>query len=416
MSRDKIVIVNHYSVTPDQPGGTRHYDLCKYLAKHTNYDIELWFCGVNHHTGDLDPSLKGLRVQSKEERDGFTIVRLWSTPYRTSSIARQINIIMFDLLVAIKILFSKNIKAIVISVPPISIFNTLATKLRNIKLIADVEDLWPLFLQDMGLKNKLAISYMNNFSKYLYNKADAVTAVSNGMLEYIEDKIEDPKMSWLSPLGVNLNDFNKESVDKELIFDMEWKDDFKIMYIGAHGRANDLLSVLRTAKEFNKINNDEKINGKKISFIFIGDGDQKQELINTAKELELNNVYFEDAVPGNMVAEYLKHADVCLTNLKKIESFKLVRPNKIFQYMALNKPILCGIWGEAADIVEEADAGVYIDFTEHKNAAEKIKKLIHDSGYLEAAGNNGRVYIEKYGDREKIFEEFKNKLDEVINN
>lgn len=406
----KIVVINHYGITPDQPGATRHYDMAKYFSEQKEYDIEFWMCGYNHHSGRNDEKFRKGKFQYSVKKDNLKIVKLKSTCYRNSNILRQLNITVFDFLTALKILFSRNIEIVILSVPPISIFNVLALKIRKIKLIADVEDVWPLFLQDMGMKNKFAIAYMNICSKYLYNHADGIEAVSEGMLNYVMQQRKNKSViKWLSPLGVNLNLYNKENLKSINIEDKKWKNLIKIVYVGAHGKANDLKSVIEVAKYI------EDHYGNKLAFIFIGDGEEKKYLQNLSKQLDVNSVYFEKAVPGSMVPSYLNLADICLTNLKKVESFKLVRPNKIFQYMAAKKPIICGIWGEAKEIVEEAAAGIYVDFTNTEKAAEKIIRFISSIETSSNYGENGYRYILKFGDRGKIFKDFYNYVKEIIN-
>ncbi len=410
----KIIIINHYGITPDLPGATKHYDMAKYVSKKERHKVEFWMCGYNHHTGKNHYKLKGLRLQASDEESNLKIVRLKSSPYRKSAILRQLNITLFDLLTALKVLFSKNVEAIILSVPPVSIFNVLAIKFRKIKLVTDVEDLWPLFLVEMGLNNQFAINYMETCSNYTYKVSDGIAAVSDGMVNFVKDKVDSKnKEIWLSPLGVNTKNYFNKVKNKSLIEGKPWENDFIIMYVGAHGRANDLSSVLQTIQEFNKfqINTND---GREISFVFIGDGDQKQNLIELSKNLGLGNVYFENAIPSNLVPDYLIHADVCLTNLKKIDSFKLVRPNKIFQYMALSKPIVSGIWGESKTIIEKANSGVYVDFTNYVEAARRIMQLINNKEKLFQYGANGKKYIEKYGNRDIIFETLYTKLIKII--
>ncbi len=410
MSKSKIIIINHYGITPDMPGATKHYDLARHFAEKEEYDIEFWMCGYNHVTGDYVDGLKGLHIQYKYKEKGIKIVKIKSIPDWGGLINRQLNIMIFDFIAGIKILFSRNIKCVVLSMPPITFFVTDAISIRKIKMVADVEDLWPLFMEDMGMKNKLAFRYMEYFANHSYNAATAVEAVSSGMLEYVRGKIKDKKKRfWLAPLGVNLNLFKGEA-DKSKIAQYAWKDDFIVIYAGAHGRANDLESVLQTIERFEKKN--IKINGKKVSFVFIGNGDNKESLVKLSKNLNLQSVYFEDAVPGSRIPQIIMNADVCLTNLKKIESFKLVRPNKIFQYMAARKPILCGIWGEASEVINEAGAGIYVDFTDN-SAANKIYEFIIRPD-LSLIGEKGYNYISKYGNRDIIFEEFYRNIKEII--
>ncbi len=402
----RIVIINHYGVTPDLPGPSKNYEMSKFFADSFDCKSEFWICGYSHYVGKMDESLRKLKLQSKQNFGNHSVIKIRSTPYRKNAFLRQLNITVFDIITAIKILFSKNIDCIIITIPPVTILNVLAAKLKKIKLVADVEDLWPLFLVDMGMNNKIAIKYMNLASDYLYEAADGIAAVSNGMLEYIKGRVH-PKTMWVSPLGVNMDEYFNKEKDLNLIKDKTWVDDFKIMYLGVHGKANDIFPVLNTIDKFNdKFLN--RINDKKVSFIFIGDGEQKPNIIEYAKQLKLSNVYFEDAVPGNLVPDYLIHADVCLTNLMKIESFKRVRPNKLFQYMALGKPIITGIWGEFQSIIEEVGSGIYVDFNDTEEASFKIYKLITDTEAMRKMSDNGKKYIKQYGDRKKIFNEFYN--------
>lgn len=403
----KIVIINHYGVTPDMPGPSKNYEMSQYFADNFDVETEFWICGYSHYAGKICPELKSLKYQQVEKNENHSVVKIKSTPYRKSSILRQLNITIFDIITSLKIIFSKDIDCIIITVPPISIFNVLATKIKKIKLISDVEDLWPLFLEDMGMNNKLAIKYMNFGANFLYRNSDGIAAVSKGMLDYVSNVIDekDKKLMWISPLGVNTEDYFGKEKDLNLIKDKKWKEDFKIMYLGVHGRANDLIPVLDTIKYYND-NFSPMLNDRNISFIFIGDGEQKPNIIDYAINLELGNVYFEDPVPSNMVADYLVHADICLTNLMKIESFKLVRPNKLFQYMALGKPIISGIWGEFQSIIEEVESGIYVDFTNKEESSNKIHELINSKCRQQIMSQNGKLYIEQYGDRKKIFNTF----------
>jgi len=410
MRKGKIVIINHYGITPEMPGATKHYDLAKFFADKNEYDIEFWMCGYNHVTGDYDAGLKGAHIQHTYKEDGIKLVKIKSVPDWGGLLMRQLNIMVFDFITGVKILFGRDIKCVILSMPPITFFATDATFLRRIKMVADVEDLWPLFMEDMGMKNTIASKYMEHFANHSYNVATAFEAVSEGMLKYVKSKIRDKsKKSWLAPLGVNMKLVEGE-VDKSKIKQYAWKDDFVVIYAGAHGRANDIEAVLHTIELFEKL--DKTVNGKKVSFVFIGNGDNKEALINLSRELKLKSVYFEDAVPSSKVPQILMNADVCLTNLKKIESFKLVRPNKIFQYMAAKRPILCGIWGEAAEVVKEAGSGIYVDFTA-PNAAEEMSAFFSRTD-LSQLGENGYRYIYKHGNRDTIFEEFYSHIKEII--
>lgn len=411
MKNGKIIVINHYGDTPGMPGNSRHYELACHFAQKGEYDLEFWLCGYSHLTGKYIEELKGLHIQHKQIENGIKVVKIKSIPDRGGLVMRQLNIMVFDFITGLKLIFSRNVKGVILSMPPITFFATDAMKIRRIKMVADVEDLWPLFMEDMGTNNLIASRYMEHYANKTYNAAVAVEAVSEGMIAYVKGKVKDKsKKFWLSPLGVNLK-MAQCDVDKKYIEKYPWKDDFIVIYAGAHGRANDIESVLNTIREFNKYI--ARLNGKRVAFVFMGSGDNKNKLIGMKEQLGIENTYFEDPVPGDVIPHILKNADVCLTNLKKIESFKLVRPNKIFHYMAAKKPILCGIWGEAQDIVEKAGAGIYVDFTDPVGAAKKMKYFFENADFAEL-GENGYKYVSEYGDRVKISEDFYNNLIEAI--
>lgn len=369
-------------------------------------------CGFNHHIGRNIENLKGIKIQDISFFNKLKLVKIKSTPYKHSSILRQLNHMIFDFITAIKILFSKNIKCVILSVPPVSNFNVWVIRLKKIKLITDVEDLWPLFLQDMGISNKAIVYYLEKSANYIYNSSAGIDAVSNGMLSFVRKKIKNKEIiTWLAPLGVNLELYNVTK-NNNIFEQYKWKNDFKIIYIGAHGKANDIENVLYTIQSIKK--KYTTTNGKKISFVFIGDGDNKENLINIKEELKLDNVYFENSISSKNVPAYLISADVCLTNLRKVESFKLVRPNKLFQYMAAKKPIICGIWGESKEIIEKSCAGIYVDFTDYDRASISIINFIKDSDKLEKCSMDGYDYIKKNGDRNLIFENFYIYMKEII--
>lgn len=409
---DKIIIINHYGITPDMPGATKHYDLACHFASKGQFLIEFWMCSLNHALGTNDKSTHGLSIVTKYFENNVLIVKIKSTKSWAGLIARQLNIAIFDFIASMKILFSRNIRCIILSMPPISFFIVIAAKIRHIKIIADIEDLWPLFIKEMGVNNTLALNIIEVLANFSYNSAYAIEAVSNGMLEYVKTKLKNKdKKLWLAPLGVNLHQTNdNDSAVQTAKLKYKWCDDYVLMYTGAHGRANDIESVLLTIRNFNQ--KYRSIGNKRISFVFIGNGDHKRYLLALSSEYSLDNVYFEDALPAKEVCKVLKYAHACITNLKKIESFKLVRPNKIFQYMAAKKPIVCGIWGEAADVVHEANAGIYLDFTQ-TDAADNLYNFLTTSN-LDELGNNGYKYVMKNGNRDIIFEDFYNRLLEIV--
>lgn len=398
----KVIIVNHYGGTGEEMGTTRHFDMARELAKEKDVDVEYWICGYNHFTGQYHSSFnKWYKIYTKTQYENLKVIRIKSTKYnKKNSIFRQINISIFSFISGVKLLFTKNVKCCLISFPPLSFLNIIVAKIKKIKLIVDIEDLWPLFLQDMGLDNKLVVKIMEKVADYAYNSADIIQGVSLGILNYVNTRINNQHKKYiLSPLGVNISEYSdKNSYDLSIIKSKDWNNKFKIMYIGALNPANNLLEVLKLANAMREF--------KEIAFIIIGDGGERENLIKYKEKYNLNNVYIEQPISSKDVPMYLSQANICITNLKKIESFKLVRPNKLFQYMAMSKLIISGIEGEFERILDEAQAGYTVDFSRIDDVKELIINLYNDPSIIDEKGKNGRLYIEEHGNRESIINNF----------
>ena len=112
-----------------------------------------------------------------------------------------------------------------------------------------------------------------------------------------------------------------------------------------------------------------------IQFLFIGGGANKSTLLNQAKSLKLNNCTFLDFVPKSEISKYISITDVALVNLKKSETFKSVIPSKIFENAAMRKPILLGVEGESALIINSYDAGECFKPEDKNDFLTKLNKI-----------------------------------------
>ena len=117
------------------------------------------------------------------------------------------------------------------------------------------------------------------------------------------------------------------------------------------------------------------IKDDKIHFIFQGDGAEKQNLLVKAKKLGLKNVTFLNSVSRNEIIKYLSISDIALVNLKKSETFKSVIPSKIFENVALKKPILLGVEGESKKLIYRYGVGLAYEPQNIKSFLNTLNKL-----------------------------------------
>jgi len=171
---------------------------------------------------------------------------------------------------------------------------------------------------------------------------------------------------------------------------------FTLIYTGAHGPANSLDTILKAADKLRE--------NKNIEIVLVGDGISKERLLKQAKEMKLNNVTFLAPIPKSEIPGILIAADAAIITLKKVKVFSYgISPNKLFDYMAARKPIICAVEGEMAEKVENIGCGISVIPEDDNLMAEAIIRLVNlPQDELKKMGDNGYKEIEENYSREKL--------------
>jgi glycosyltransferase involved in cell wall biosynthesis len=145
--------------------------------------------------------------------------------------------------------------------------------------------------------------------------------------------------------------------------------------------------------------------------VLLGSGPVKEKLIALQKKLSLTNVYFYPPVPKSCMPGILKAADVSLVPLKNIDLFRGALPSKIFEALAMKKPILLGAEGEAKELfIEQGKAGLAFIPEDASDLVKNAVHLFNHKAEVARLGENGRNYVEANFNRNIIAEKFYNFL------
>jgi glycosyltransferase involved in cell wall biosynthesis len=155
--------------------------------------------------------------------------------------------------------------------------------------------------------------------------------------------------------------------DADLVRELGLEGKFVAGYVGTHGMAHHLETLLDAA---GMVQNQP--GGEAFHFILLGDGARKQALQDEAARRGLDNVTFIDSVTKDLVARYWSLLDVSVIHLRKTELFTTVIPSKLFECMGMGLPVLHGVAGESADIVREEGVGTVF---EPENATQLVEQL-----------------------------------------
>ena len=151
-----------------------------------------------------------------------------------------------------------------------------------------------------------------------------------------------------------------------------------------------------------------------IKFIFLGSGPEKEKLESLCSENSLHNVFFFDVVPKKQMQNILISTDASIIPLRKLDLFKGAIPSKIFENLALKKPILLGVDGEARELfINNGNCGLYFEPENHEELAKQIMKLYGNSDLAHTLGENGYSFVSKDFNRDIIAQNFWHELSQI---
>jgi len=118
-----------------------------------------------------------------------------------------------------------------------------------------------------------------------------------------------------------------------------------------------------------------------VALIIIGYGKVTDELIQFAKdELLENRVHFLGRIPHEELPNYTKLAHIGMVLEEPLGlSFEFSLPNKLFDYMHAELPIICGNLPEIKRVVKAYKVGVVVEDYAPETIAKAIKELLNNT-------------------------------------
>lgn len=276
----------------------------------------------------------------------------------------------------------------------------LLARRKKAKLIFNVSDLWPESAEKLGLvTNKMLLKVSTWLEEFLYRKSAIITGQTQGIVANIKTRFPHKVVYWL-PNGVDLSYYDPSNYNNDWRKKSGFSDsDILLLYGGIIGHAQGLDIILNAANRLR--------DRTAIKFILLGDGPEKERLIKIANDLGLKNVFFLDPVSKTEMPHIVSAATAALIPLKRLELFKGAIPSKIFEALAMKKPLLLGVEGEAKDLfIDEGKCG--LSFTPESDAelAECIIYMSEHPEQVKEWGENARRYVDLKFNRNQIANDF----------
>lgn len=272
---------------------------------------------------------------------------------------------------------------------PVGIPAYLLKKLRNIPFVYDINDLWPDTVAESGmLKRKSLLKFVDRWCQWNYRHASRITVATPGFKErLIQRRVPATKIdivpNWCR------DEIHSDALPEDVRSKYFPIDYLNILYAGNLGRMQSLYTILDAAKELGST-------GLKVRFVLMGDGIEATSLKQYRQKHGISNVIFLPRVTANEVSYYLNSADVLLVHLKNTDLFDITIPSKILSYMKSGKPVLLGMRGNAADLIENSGGGWKFEPDNVEDLVVQVKKICAmDSSELSQIGLKGKDYYHK---------------------
>ena len=312
-------------------------------------------CAPNFPKGKVFDGYRNALWQT-EDMDGIRVIRVWT--YITANegfVKRILDYQSFMVAATLAALFVRGVDVVVGTSP--QLFTTCAayvvSRLKCIPYVFELRDLWPESIRAVGaIGSSRILDMLERLELFLYRKAARIVSVTQSFKRnLIRRGIAGEKIAVVTN-GVDIGRFKPQPRDVMLEAELGLAGKFVAGYIGTHGMAHSLETLLEAAQRMQG----DPI-GCDIRFLFLGDGASKQNLVAKAKAMGLTNVVFVDSVPKDQVVRYWSLLDVSIIHLKRTDLFTTVIPSKLFECMGMGIPVLHGVAGESAEIVEHEKCG-----------------------------------------------------------
>lgn len=396
--RMKLLYVSQYF--PPEPGApaARVSELAAAWVA-AGHDVTVLTGMPNHPTGIVPAEYRGKALVEEDFR-GVRVVRTWvyaapnkgilrrSAAYAafglSASIFGQLHVARPDVLVATSPQFLCAVAGHAISL------------VRRCPFVFEVRDLWPESVVAVGALSARhpIILGLELLERHLYEHANHIVVVTDSFKEKLSQRGVDPQKISVIKNGADLSRFAPRSKQNALRARLAYGDRFVVAYVGTLGMAHGLGSVLDLAARLQ--NNDQ------VRFLFVGDGAERNALEARVESDALTHVTFLGAVPRDDINEVYAACDVCLVPLRKAELFQSVIPSKIFEIMAMERPMILSVDGEARRIVEQSHSGLYVPPEDVDGMTAAVEKLIAEPDLAQRMGESGRRFVIENFDRNEL--------------
>lgn len=404
---NRHIVFVHQTFSAANSEGSGRANAIAIAVRRAGYRVSIIGGANSYLTGQLPPG-HGRGFIQREEYEGCTVIRPWTYSQMHKSFAHRAFYFFAYMFTSFVALFTlPKADVIVGGSPPITVAVSAALTaiVKRTRFVMEVRDLWPAFPIQMGIIRSPWLIWVSQATeRFLYGRASHVVINSPGFAPHLRaEGISDDRIS-LVPNGIDLETFFPHPKEPDFQSQLGMAGKFVVVYVGAHGPANSLDTLLQAAALLR--------DDRRFHILLVGDGKSKRSLEALRDNLQLANVTFLPPQPKQEIPRILAAADVGFLSLMNIPMFTTTYPNKLFDYLACGLPVLTTVGGVSRSIVEDAQAGEFVAH-DPQAIAERIRWFADHQDDLRTMGANARAAAVRDWGRDAFANDFVRLMDRI---
>ncbi len=335
----KILYLTFYFEPDLSAGSFRNTTLAKELSKQSleEHEIEIITTKPNRYST--------FKADAKHEQN-FDNVKVYRVDLSSHKSGMVDQILSFKKYYQTTMQIAKNKKYDLVFVSSSRLFTAFLgyriAKKQKIPLYLDIRDIFVDTMQEV-LKNRIVkamvIPVLKQIEHRVFSYATHINLISEGFKTYFS-KYNKAKFSYFTN-GIDNVFLENVPENREKV---KYSSVYTIVYAGNIGKGQGLHKVIPQAAF--------KL-GDNYQFVIVGDGGEKDLLLEEIKNRNLTNVEFNSPVSREKLIQLYNNSDYLFLHLNDYKAFEKVLPSKVFELATFNKPIIAGVGGYAYNFIQK---------------------------------------------------------------
>jgi glycosyltransferase involved in cell wall biosynthesis len=407
-----IHFFSHYFAPEGNAPASRTYEHCVRWVR-AGHRVTVITCVPNVPDGVVYNGYRNRLRWQRETIDGIEVVRVWTLLAANSGfILRIINYLSY--------LFSATLAGLFLPRPDVVIATSpqffcgwagaIVHWLRRRPFVLEIRDIWPESITAVGAMHRgFVIRSLEWLERRLYLSADHIVTVGKGYRQNVAGKADVGDHITVIYNGVDGENFTPSGRDDDFLRSCGFAGRFVCSYVGTIGMAHGLETVLDAADALKHENRTD------IGFLLVGDGARRRHLEEECQDRGLTDIVrFTGRLDKSQIPGVIASSDSLLVHLRACDLFETVIPSKIFEAMAMERPIIMGVRGESAEIVTRAGAGIDMEPGDADSLRNCVLALKDQSDLYRRLAQSGRQFVLREFSRDSLAAQYEQLLRSIV--